>query len=202
MTLIPIPSVAGEGTIMAGFAYARTKAWPEEDAWRERPENTRDMREHVRILGILNIVYGCLGALAGVVVLIIFGGVAGAIGTSIDWGRDSSDAAAAIPILGAIALFVAIFLLILSLPSIIGGWGLLNFRPWARVLMIVVSVLNLFHIPIGTALGVYGLWVLLHDHTRRLFETGGQFVPVAAPYSPPPMSPQRPVYPPQTPPGS
>ena len=164
------------------------------------------MREHVRILAILNIVYGCLGALAGVIVLVVFGGIAGVVGASVDWGRDNADAATAIPILGVIGVAIAIFLLALSLPSIIGGWGLLNFRPWARILMIVVSILNLFHIPIGTALGVYGLWVLLHDDTRRLFAVGGAYVPAGMPYSaaPPQQAayPPRPTYPPQQPPVS
>jgi len=160
------------------------------------------MREHVRILGILTIVHGCFVALAGVIVLIIFGGLAGILGASVDWGREGNDAMEALPILGIVGFCVAIFLLALSLPSIIGGWGLLNFRSWARTLVIVVSVFNLLHIPIGTALGVYGLWVLFQDQARLLFETGGQYVaaPAAAGYRPGTMPPQHPVYPPPQPP--
>ena len=33
-------------------------------------------------------------------------------------------------------------------------------RPWARMLAIVLGVLALFKVPLGTALGVYTLWVL------------------------------------------
>ena len=156
------------------------------------------MRDHIKILGILNIVIGCLGALAGVIVLLVFGGLAGMAGISAGpWARDT-DAAAAVPILAVIGVGIAILLFVLALPSIIGGWGLMHFRPWARVLMIVVSVFHLFHIPIGTALGVYGLWVLLNEEARRLLETGGQpFVgpgahaaqanyPQPRSYSPPP----------------
>jgi len=73
-----------------------------------------------------------------------------------------------------VGICVAIFLLVLAAPVIIGGWGLLNFRPWSRMLMIVLSVLHLIHIPLGTALGVYGLWVLFSDEGRRLLESGGQ----------------------------
>ena len=101
----------------------------------------------------------------------------------------------------AIGVGVAVLITVLSLPQIIGGWGLTRFRPWARILMIVVSILNLFHIPIGTALGVYGLWVLFNDDTKRLFETGGvPSVPVTgygAPgyptYAPPPTHPATPL---------
>ena len=58
---------------------------------------------------------------------------------------------------------------VLSLPGIIAGIGLLKLQPWARILAIVISALNLLNVPIGTALGVYGLWVLLQAETERLF---------------------------------
>lgn len=136
------------------------------------------MRDNVKIVAILNIVLGSLGALAGLVVLMIFGGLAGMAGFAQD-----QDAAQAVPILALIGTGIAIFLFILSVPAIIGGWGMLKFRPWARILMIIVSVLNLLHFPIGTALGIYGLIVLLNDETRRLFETGGTYVPLPVQYA-------------------
>ena len=52
------------------------------------------------------------------------------------------------------------FLLAMSAPAIIGGIGLLKFRPWSRLLMIIVSSLHL-PLPFRTALGIYGLWVFL-----------------------------------------
>ena len=153
------------------------------------------MRDHVRILGILNIVMGCLIALVGIVVLIAMGGVAGAITASSVSSGDFENRAAAAPIIALIGICIAVFFIVLSLPSIIGGWGLLKFKPWARILMIIVSVFHLFHVPLGTALGVYGLWALLSEEGRRMFEGAGQ------PYFAPPYRPQaNPVPPPQTPP--
>ena len=58
-------------------------------------------------------------------------------------------------------------MLVLSLPGIIAGVGLLKFRPWARIVTIVLSALNLMNIPFGTILGVYGLWVMLSDDGSR-----------------------------------
>jgi hypothetical protein len=136
------------------------------------------MRDHVKIVAILNIALGCLGILAGVVVLVIFGGLAGVASVS----SLSRDQAAAVPILGIIGVGLAVFLFVLSVPGVIGGFGLLKFRPWARILMIVISALNLLHFPLGTALGVYGLWTLLNEQTRRLFEASpGGFVPPIPP---------------------
>ncbi len=45
--------------------------------------------------------------------------------------------------------------------GLIAGWGLLERRSWARVLLIVLAFLSLLHPPLGTALGIYTLWVLL-----------------------------------------
>jgi hypothetical protein len=158
------------------------------------------MRDHVKILGILNIIMGCLGALVGVAVLIIFGGLAGLAGASAGPWSNGTDGAMAAPILAIVGVCIALFVLVLALPSIIGGWGLLKFKPWARVLMIIVSAFHLFHIPIGTALGVYGLWVLLQTETQRLFESGGRAYVPAAGYPAPATYPQPPSYPPQPPP--
>jgi hypothetical protein len=46
-------------------------------------------------------------------------------------------------------------------------------RSWGRILTFVVSILGLIDIPIGTALGIYALWVLTHRDAAPLFaETG------------------------------
>jgi hypothetical protein len=148
------------------------------------------MREHIRILGILNIIMGCFTAFAGIVVLIIMGSVAGVITAA----AESRDSAVGGPIVAGIGIVVAFFLLLLSAPSIVGGWGLLKFKPWSRILMIVVSVFHLFHIPLGTALGVYGLWVLFSDESRRILESGG-YVPFGYPAAVA-VPPQQPISPP------
>ena len=72
-------------------------------------------------------------------------------------------------ILTSIGCTVASFIVILSLPELIGGIGLLSFRPWARVLVLVLAALNLFNIPIGTGVGVYTFWALLHEESAELF---------------------------------
>jgi hypothetical protein len=80
------------------------------------------------------------------------------------------------------------FFVLLGLPSILGGWGLMRYRPWSRILMIVVSAFHLFHVPLGTALGIYGLWVLLSPETQRILESGGGYLPptqAPATYPPP-----------------
>jgi hypothetical protein len=123
------------------------------------------MATHVKALGILHIVFGALGILFGLILFLFFGGLAAAVGMT----NAGDEAFVAIPILGGIGSLVFIVFLVLSLPSLIVGIGLLQFRPWGRILGIVLSALHLFNVPFGTALGVYGLWVLLSTETERLF---------------------------------
>ena len=123
------------------------------------------MQQHVRILAWLNIIYGGLGILVGLIVFAILGGIAGIV-SQVDSSGDAQQAAIILPIIGTV---VVIILLVLSAPAIIAGWGLLGFRPWARVLTIVLSALHLLSIPFGTALGIYGLWVMLNAQTEPLF---------------------------------
>ena len=106
-----------------------------------------------------------MGVLAAVAFLFLFGGLAGLVG-SVD---HTGGAAVAVPVLGGIGTFLFIVCLVFSLPSLVGGIALLMMAPWSRIFMIVVSVLYLVHIPIGTALGIYGLWALTKPETEALF---------------------------------
>ena len=121
------------------------------------------MATHVKVLAWLYIVFGVIGSLIGFGMMALLGviGVAGA--------ASEPDAWVALPILGITGAALGIFMLALSLPGIIAGMGLLKFRPWARILTIVLSALNLLNFPFGTILGVYGLWVMLSDEGSRLF---------------------------------
>jgi len=122
------------------------------------------MAQHVKILGILHIVFGGLGVLGAMIVLLVFGGVSALVAAN-----HSSDSLAAIPILGAIGGFVFILVMALSLPGLIIGIGLMQFKPWARIGGIVLSVFDLVGFPFHTALGIYGLWVLLNRETEQMF---------------------------------
>jgi hypothetical protein len=50
-------------------------------------------------------------------------------------------------------------------------------QPNARIIVLTISVLNLFVLPFGTALAIYAYWVLLHNETRIMFEGGGPGAP-------------------------
>ena len=112
------------------------------------------MEKHITLVAALNIGFGALGIILGLFIFILLVGI----------GVVSGDAEAT-AILSIVGISVGAFLIIFSIPEIIGGIGLLKRRPWSRILMLVVSVFDLLNIPIGTAIGVYTLWVLLQDKT-------------------------------------
>jgi hypothetical protein len=123
------------------------------------------MLTHVKVIAWLHIVLGGLGILAAVGLLLLFGGIAGLVGAT----DHSQDARIAIPILGGIGAILFIVIALMSIPGIIAGFGLLKFAPWARILTIVLSALHILNIPIGTAIGIYSLWVLTNRETEQLF---------------------------------
>ena len=123
------------------------------------------MVTHVKVLGVLYLVFSALSLLVALFLMLAIGSAAGIVGMT----ADADDAAIAIPILGLAGTALGMMLLGLALPGLVTGWGLLSFKPWARILGLVLSVLNLLNIPFGTALGIYGLWVLFNRDTERLF---------------------------------
>ena len=124
------------------------------------------MITHVKVLGVLNLVCGAFMLIAAMVLALVLGGTAGIVGAA----ADAEDAAIAIPILGIAGSALSLVLIAFALPNLIIGWGLLSFKSWARIAGIVLSAISLINIPFGTILGIYGLWVLLHKDTERLFD--------------------------------
>lgn len=115
--------------------------------------------EHVKILGIIYIVFGALGILGSIVILSVL------MGGSFLTGEE--EAIFALTLAGFI---ISSYGILISLPGIIGGIGLIYHRGWARILVVILGILKLLNIPVGTAIGIYTLWVLMQDDTVKLFE--------------------------------
>lgn len=122
------------------------------------------METHVKVVGVLNIVFAALGLCVAAVLGLIFAGSAAAVAADAD-----PDARIAIPIIGLTGSALVGFLVVWSLPGLIVGIGLIKRQAWARIGGIVVAVLSLVVVPFGTVFGVYALWVLFSPDTERLF---------------------------------
>jgi len=115
------------------------------------------MEKHLQILALLYIVLGIVELLASITILFFLGGI------GVFTGEPN-----AVLVLTLVGSFIAFVAFITSVPGIIGGFGLLKKRSWARMLLIIVGILSLPNFPLGTILGIYTLWVLFNDETVRL----------------------------------
>ena len=116
------------------------------------------VRRHIQTLGTLWVIYAALRAMVGVFGVLFLHGILGShfhhndfnFGWS-PFGRMWMDSFLPIAFFSVIT---GVFCTVLT------GYALMTRQPWGRVLAIVFSIFALFHFPLGTALGIYTLWVL------------------------------------------
>ena len=117
-----------------------------------------EIRTHITILGILYMVFSGIFLFVAILLFVVLTGS----------GILSGDPDAVI-VTGAVGTILGVFFLVLSLPGLLAGYGLMKHYAWARILAIVLGILNLFNFPLGTALGAYTLWVLFTPEGQQLF---------------------------------
>ena len=126
------------------------------------------VQEHVRMLAILWMAYSALNVVGGVLMIVVahtlFGGMGGPPPQITIWLRPLITAVGALVLVKAAAGFFA-------------GWGLLQRESWARILALIVGFIALLNIPLGTALGIYTLWVLLPAKSDQEYQILAQRQP-------------------------
>ena len=118
------------------------------------------MEKHVNLIGILWIALGVLTFFGGFITFFILFGVS----FIPDIGCEAPV------ILRTVGIGVAIFLLILSIPKIIAGIGLMKKKEWGRILTLIVAFLSILSFPLGTALAIYSFVILVKEETIQLFK--------------------------------
>jgi hypothetical protein len=118
------------------------------------------MKKHVTVVGALHIGLGTLGLIGALVVFFALRFARNVVGNE------------EIPsmVLSFLSVSLPLLLGIISTIGVVGGIGVLSFKSWARILVMVVSVIGCINIPIGTLAGVYSIWVLMQDETVKLFK--------------------------------
>ena len=133
------------------------------------------MEQHVKIIGVLDIVFGILGVLAGIVMIIAFLAGGAGIGATGQAGAGGAGAA-----LAGVGLVAGLITIAVSGFEIYVGSQLQQYKSWARIVQIIIGVISLPGFPIGTALGIYYLWAMLNKDTAALFEQQTPSMPKAA----------------------
>ena len=121
------------------------------------------MDSHKKILAVLYIVSGSFQmvilGLISIFLSSLFPIVAKEVDANMVWVMD---------LMGTLlpGIFWGIILLF-SVPSIIGGIATLQGKSWALTLLLVMGCFKLFSFPIGTALGVYTIWVYAESNKKE-----------------------------------
>jgi len=118
------------------------------------------MKKHVTVVGAIQIGFCLLGLIGAVAIFFALNFAKGFV---------ENDETGVI-VLGFLSVSLPLLVGFLSTLGLVGGIGVLGYKPWARYIVIVVSALGCLNIPIGTLKGVYCLWVLMQDETVKLFE--------------------------------
>jgi hypothetical protein len=114
---------------------------------------------HGRVLGILWIAYSILHVFAGIVLTVL-------ASTLFIHLQERGAPSFLHPLLTV----VGVFLVLKGALGMAAGFGLLGRESWARLATLIVAFISLFHLPIGTALGIYTLWVLMGANGERDYE--------------------------------
>jgi hypothetical protein len=116
------------------------------------------IKNHITILGYVQIGFSILGLMGAVAILVALTFARGFVG----------DEDVPQTVLRFLSISLPLILGSLSVLGLVGGIGLLVFKPWARTLMLIIAAISLVNIPFGTAKGVYALWVLLQDDAIKV----------------------------------
>jgi hypothetical protein len=138
------------------------------------------VEDHNKTLGILHLVYGGLHALllalASFFALPIF---------YVFWnepGRHAPPVAFIVMLFG----FGLLAAMLLFIPALVAGYGLVKRKSWARTAGIVTAILVALNIPFGTALAIYSLWFLLGKGAGLYESEAARFERYALGDAPPP----------------
>lgn len=138
-------------------------------------------KEHNKLLGIFMLVQGGLQIFGGILCAVIYGGM----GLSFMSRAQTSEERTVGNILLIMAIVVVPVVLIFAGLFLTAGWKLFKEKAGARTWAIVASIIALLGFPLGTALGIYGLWCLFGERGKQFYANGGNQIDFNQPPAPP-----------------
>lgn len=136
-------------------------------------------RDHNKLLGIFFAIFAALQGVGALLVVVIYGGLGAFIATS---GKDDEKFFGVFFLVAAI--FAFLFSLVIVVPPALAAYKMLKNRGGARFWAIFASIVALIGFPLGTALGVYGLWFLFGEQGKQFYSNNSTaFAPPPPPNS-------------------
>ncbi|MCZ8215471.1 MAG: hypothetical protein O9262_04485 [Cyclobacteriaceae bacterium] len=114
---------------------------------------------HKKVLGILYVVSAVLTILGALLINVILSLV-----FSFAFDNANPEEQKVLDFITTLVAYLpAIILIFFAAPSLLAGIGLLAKQKWALILALIVGCLKLFSFPIGTAVGIYAIWIFSED---------------------------------------
>lgn len=117
------------------------------------------MEKHIRIVSYLFMIFSALAFVVCLGLFLLFAGI-------MSIGSIKESSLNPMIVAGGIGFIFMMIVSIASLPGFLAGYGLLKNKSWGRPLAIIMGIIYLIEPPIGTALGVYALWVLFNEESK------------------------------------
>ena len=125
-------------------------------------------KDHNKVLSILMFVQGGLQLFVGILVALMYGG----IGTFMLTNARRDDEQMMGGMFIALAVIVGLVILAFAGVTLLAGWKMLKEKSGGRTWGIIASIISLISFPLGTALGVYGLWFLFGKGGKSFYAGG------------------------------
>ena len=117
------------------------------------------MEKHINIVAALQIGLSIFNLLIAFLIFTVLKLVGGFV-----------DDANGATILSLIADIIAIVFIVISIPGLLAGMGLYQRKEWARILTLILSIIELFNFPFGTGIGIYSIWALIQPEVVSTFQ--------------------------------
>jgi len=125
--------------------------------------NPSQLDDHKKILGILYVITGLLTVMLMMLLHAVFTTI-----YAFAFSEADPEEQAIFQLIMAIGGYVQVFVIVVvGLPTLIAGIGLLMRQSWAMILALIVACFKLFSFPIGTAIGVYAIWIYSEDQKLK-----------------------------------
>lgn len=138
-------------------------------------------KEHAKLLGLLLLIYEGFQIFSLIIAGLVMVGMSGFMFfefSKMPQRPGEPPPEVFIGIMGAVFIFIIIISVLLMIPAFVAGYGLRKGKSWAKVWTIIACSLATLSFPLGTALGVYGLWFILGDEGKAYFDNpNGKFNP-------------------------
>jgi hypothetical protein len=122
------------------------------------PKRYSRVGRNLQTLGIVWVIYAVLRTLTGLIGMLFLHGVLSHHIPSGDFNFGWSPFQRSL--FAGLWPFAFTSLLFSVICTAITGYALLTRQPWGRIFAIVFAIFALIHFPLGTALGIYTLWVI------------------------------------------